>query len=181
MHITHPIPSQTTAARQVCVVVCRPRLTLCSCKVVSRNVPRSSLLSWSTRPVQLQQQPSTVLQQRTVHPVEAERATSSRDVSTSASAGQQDANSEIPKEGLVSRLLRPLKDFGFGKKSFWEGGVGMFIFVGVGACTGTVVGLPEPPIFFTASCSSSLLYPATVMLYSSMRTTLSVRLYNEAV
>lgn len=54
-----------------------------------------------------------------------------------ASAGQ--TGDEIPKEGFVSRLLRPLKDFGFGSKSFWEGGVGIFIFAGVGkvssACT----------------------------------------------
>jgi hypothetical protein len=28
--------------------------------------------------------------------------------------------------------MKPLQDFGFGKASFWEGGVGMFVFAGIG-------------------------------------------------
>lgn len=31
------------------------------------------------------------------------------------------------------RFVRPLRDFGFGRKSIWEGGVGLFIIGGVGA------------------------------------------------
>ena len=59
-------------------------------------------------------------------------AAGSNDKSAAAS-GQRDSGSEgIPKEGLISRLLRPLKDFGFGRKSFWEGGVGAFVFAGIG-------------------------------------------------
>ena len=37
-----------------------------------------------------------------------------------------------PKESTISRLLRPLRDFGFGRTSAWEGGVGLFIFAGIG-------------------------------------------------
>ena len=32
-----------------------------------------------------------------------------------------------------SRVARPLRDFGFGRKSIWEGGVGLFLIGGVGA------------------------------------------------
>ena len=31
-------------------------------------------------------------------------------------------------------LVRPLRDFGFGRASFWEGGVGLFVLAGVGEC-----------------------------------------------
>lgn len=31
------------------------------------------------------------------------------------------------------RFVRPLRDFGFGRKSVWEGGVGLFILGGIGA------------------------------------------------
>ena len=47
-------------------------------------------------------------------------------------AASDSAEPELPKEGLVSRLLRPLKDFGFGRNSVWEGGVGLFVFAGIG-------------------------------------------------
>ena len=33
------------------------------------------------------------------------------------------------------RVLRPLRDFGFGRRNLWEGGVGLFLLGGVGALT----------------------------------------------
>lgn len=35
-----------------------------------------------------------------------------------------------PPSGFVTAVMKPLKDFGFGKKSIWEGGVGLFILSG---------------------------------------------------
>ena len=35
---------------------------------------------------------------------------------------------------LWLRLIRPLRDFGFGRRNIWEGGVGLFIASGFGAC-----------------------------------------------
>jgi hypothetical protein len=32
-----------------------------------------------------------------------------------------------------NRVLRPLRDFGFGRRNIWEGGVGLFLLGGVGA------------------------------------------------
>lgn len=40
---------------------------------------------------------------------------------------------EPKKENFVTRVLKPLRDFGFGRVSFWEGGVGLFVFAGIGA------------------------------------------------
>lgn len=34
--------------------------------------------------------------------------------------------------------MKPLQDFGFGKMSFMEGGVGLFVFAGVGASQDTL-------------------------------------------
>jgi hypothetical protein len=34
---------------------------------------------------------------------------------------------------LWERVLRPLRDFGFGRKNIWEGGVGLFLIGGFGA------------------------------------------------
>ncbi|KAK9861465.1 hypothetical protein WJX84_012121 [Apatococcus fuscideae] len=39
---------------------------------------------------------------------------------------------EQKKENFLSRLLRPLRDFGFGRASIWEGGVGLFILAAIG-------------------------------------------------
>ena len=46
---------------------------------------------------------------------------------------QVGANEEGYRKGFIAKLLKPLKDFGFGSRSFWEGGVGLFIFAGIGA------------------------------------------------
>ena len=38
------------------------------------------------------------------------------------------------RESFVSRIMKPLQDFGFGRSSFWEGGVGLFVLSGIGDC-----------------------------------------------
>lgn len=43
--------------------------------------------------------------------------------------------SQLPEEKkptFISRVVKPLQDFGFGKMAFMEGGVGMFVFAGIG-------------------------------------------------
>ena len=43
--------------------------------------------------------------------------------------------SQLPEEktpNFSSRVVKPLQDFGFGKMAFMEGGVGMFVFAGIG-------------------------------------------------
>lgn len=48
---------------------------------------------------------------------------------------QQDlaeAKEPAKRDTFLSRLLKPLRDFGIGRTSFWEGGVGLFIFGGIG-------------------------------------------------
>ncbi len=39
---------------------------------------------------------------------------------------------EERRESFVTRIMKPLQDFGFGRSSFWEGGVGLFVLFGVG-------------------------------------------------
>ncbi|KAK9865881.1 hypothetical protein WJX84_007182, partial [Apatococcus fuscideae] len=39
---------------------------------------------------------------------------------------------EEKKDNFLARLLRPLRDFGFGRASIWEGGVGLFILAAIG-------------------------------------------------
>jgi hypothetical protein len=60
-----------------------------------------------------------------------------RPVLATASPSQQGAplgpSAEPKKENFATRLLKPLRDFGFGRVSFWEGGVGLFVFAGIGA------------------------------------------------
>ena len=40
---------------------------------------------------------------------------------------------ETPQPNFIRKLLKPLRDFGFGQKAFIQGGVGLFIYGGVGA------------------------------------------------
>lgn len=49
-----------------------------------------------------------------------------------AAAGNGGAEDKSEENGFFKKLLKPLRDFGFGTRSFWEGGVGLFIFAGVG-------------------------------------------------
>eukprot|EP00232_Nephroselmis_pyriformis_P027851 CAMPEP_0182868296 /NCGR_PEP_ID=MMETSP0034_2-20130328/9225_1 /TAXON_ID=156128 /ORGANISM="Nephroselmis pyriformis, Strain CCMP717" /LENGTH=403 /DNA_ID=CAMNT_0025000691 /DNA_START=119 /DNA_END=1330 /DNA_ORIENTATION=+ len=57
-----------------------------------------------------------------------------RTVRVEAFEGGAAEGEEEPKKpsGFVAGLVRPLLDFGFGKKSMWEGGVGLFVISGVG-------------------------------------------------
>lgn len=52
--------------------------------------------------------------------------------SSSSSASQLP---EEKKPNFISRVVKPLQDFGFGKMAFMEGGVGMFVFAGIGTAT----------------------------------------------
>lgn len=69
------------------------------------------------------------------------RASSSPSASTSGAGEPQQpgslAGSAAPsverRENFLTRVMKPLQDFGFGKMSFMEGGVGLFVFAGVGA------------------------------------------------
>lgn len=48
-----------------------------------------------------------------------------------SSSGKTDADGD--KAGLqMPAFLKPLTDFGVGKKSVWEGGVGLFVLTGIG-------------------------------------------------
>ncbi len=41
-----------------------------------------------------------------------------------------------PDRGFIGKLQKSIKDFGFGQRSLVEGGVGLFVFTGIGAiCT----------------------------------------------
>lgn len=47
-----------------------------------------------------------------------------------------DTDDEEAKPGLFSNILKPLRDFGIGRTSMVQGGVGLFVFSGIGACAG---------------------------------------------
>ena len=47
-------------------------------------------------------------------------------------SGSAEAAAEEKKDNFLARLLRPLRDFGFGRASIWEGGVGLFILAAIG-------------------------------------------------
>ena len=51
---------------------------------------------------------------------------------TQAAARPQSQREGPEKTNFFTKLIRPLRDFGLGKSSLWEGGVGMFIFAGIG-------------------------------------------------
>lgn len=63
-----------------------------------------------------------------------------RAVAADAQGAQPSGEDSSAKKDIASLLLaawdrfvRPLRDFGFGRKSVWEGGVGLFILGGIGA------------------------------------------------
>ena len=37
-------------------------------------------------------------------------------------------------QGFLQKVQKSIRDFGFGKRSFVEGGVGLFVFTGIGMC-----------------------------------------------
>ena len=49
-----------------------------------------------------------------------------------AAAKPQSQREGPEKTNFFTKLIRPLRDFGLGKSSLWEGGVGLFIFAGIG-------------------------------------------------
>ena len=51
------------------------------------------------------------------------------------------------KSNFFTKLIRPLRDFGLGKSSLWEGGVGLFIFAGIGKHVQQCCVLIAVPIF----------------------------------
>lgn len=57
------------------------------------------------------------------------RATSSSDASSSESKSVLSLVLDVPR-AIWKQTLRPLSDFGFGGKSVWEGGVGLFLISG---------------------------------------------------
>ena len=52
---------------------------------------------------------------------------------TLAAAKPQSQREGPEKRNFFTKLISPLRDFGLGKSSLWEGGVGLFIFAGIGA------------------------------------------------
>ncbi|KAG2441473.1 hypothetical protein HXX76_003095 [Chlamydomonas incerta] len=57
-----------------------------------------------------------------------------------ASASQGDAESQPGfKQGLFGSIAKSLSDYGIGKKSIWEGGVGLFVLAGGGAAVALVM------------------------------------------
>ncbi|KAL3152198.1 hypothetical protein ABBQ32_001285 [Trebouxia sp. C0010 RCD-2024] len=51
---------------------------------------------------------------------------------TLAAAKPQSQREGPEKSNFFTKLISPLRDFGLGKSSLWEGGVGLFIFAGIG-------------------------------------------------
>lgn len=49
-----------------------------------------------------------------------------------AAAKPQSQRDGAEKSNFFTKLISPLRDFGLGKSSLWEGGVGLFIFAGIG-------------------------------------------------
>jgi hypothetical protein len=47
-------------------------------------------------------------------------------------SGSNSENEEQNKPGLLSNILKPLRDFGIGRTSLVQGGVGLFVFSGIG-------------------------------------------------
>lgn len=57
----------------------------------------------------------------------------SRSTLTITAAAKPQSEREGPeKTNFITKLFRPLRDFGLGKNSLWEGGVGLFVFTGIG-------------------------------------------------
>lgn len=51
-------------------------------------------------------------------------------VNASAAAVPPDGQQDL---GFLQKVQKSIRDFGFGKRSFVEGGVGLFVFTGIGA------------------------------------------------
>ncbi len=68
-----------------------------------------------------------------------------------AGAGQEPEpeQDQAQAPGFVQKLTKSIRDFGLGKKALLEGGVGMFVFAGIGA------GAPLAPASRDTSSSQS--------------------------
>lgn len=72
-------------------------------------------------------------------------------------SGSDDAGSG--KGGFqMPGFLKPLTDFGVGKKSVWEGGVGLFVITGIGAT-------PEQPLLALSSSERVLVGSLSASLH----------------
>ena len=67
---------------------------------------------------------------------------SAADGSSSASGDDDESGDDVPRanplEQLWLRLVKPLRDFGFGRTNIWEGGVGLFLIGGAGMAALTI-------------------------------------------
>lgn len=65
-----------------------------------------------------------------------------------AAAKPQSQREGPEKTNFFTKLIRPLRDFGLGKSSLWEGGVGLFIFAGIGKPDVLTYQLDDDPTVF---------------------------------
>ena len=99
-------------------------------QIVARHVsfysPRNLAFQWL-------QPPGGVQQFNKCNPrARADRTRTRPSVLTLAAAKPQSQREGPEKTNFFTKLIRPLRDFGLGKSSLWEGGVGLFIFAGIG-------------------------------------------------
>lgn len=52
----------------------------------------------------------------------------------SSSSDGSDTEEDRGRPGLFANILKPLRDFGIGRTSMVQGGVGLFVFSGIGGC-----------------------------------------------
>lgn len=59
-----------------------------------------------------------------------------------SSSDGSDTEEERARPGLFANILKPLRDFGIGRTSMLQGGVGLFVFSGIGECSRVGWGFP---------------------------------------
>ena len=74
-------------------------------------------------------------------------------VHASAAAVPPDGQQE---RGFLQKVQKSIRDFGFGKRSFVEGGVGLFVFTGIGALLQSVCTRGRVMILIFDLCSKSV-------------------------
>jgi hypothetical protein len=63
-------------------------------------------------------------------------SSSSGDKQPTPSTSGSNAEEEQARPGLIANILKPLRDFGIGRTSMVQGGVGLFVFSGIGGWVG---------------------------------------------